>query len=208
MNLSAKYKRPTIVARLNDEGFIRGSARGVNNSELTSFKNFLNATGLFEYTLGHDQAFGVSIPNASLSHLHEIANKELAQYDFGTECYEVDFSRYATDKDIIDLISDISKYSDYWGTMNNEPLIYIQSIHITSADIQVMGKLKDTLKIVKNGVAYMKFHANDMIEELNEHNDIILNVVGRANMNEWMGKYTPQIFIDAYEIKENNIVEF
>jgi single-stranded-DNA-specific exonuclease len=52
MQLSAKYKKPTIVARLNDEGYIRGSARGLNASELTSFKDFLNSTGLFEYTAG------------------------------------------------------------------------------------------------------------------------------------------------------------
>ena len=52
MQLSAKYKKPTIVARLNDEGYVRGSARGLNASELVSFKDFLNSTGLFEYTAG------------------------------------------------------------------------------------------------------------------------------------------------------------
>ena len=52
MQLSARYNKPTIVARLNDEGYIRGSARGLNKSELKSFKDFLNSTGLFEYTAG------------------------------------------------------------------------------------------------------------------------------------------------------------
>ena len=52
MQLSAKYKRPTIVARVNDEGYLRGSARGLNNSELNSFKNYLDSTGLFEYCAG------------------------------------------------------------------------------------------------------------------------------------------------------------
>ena len=46
--LSARYNKPTIVARLNDEGYIRGSARGLNKSELKSFKDFLNNTNLFE----------------------------------------------------------------------------------------------------------------------------------------------------------------
>jgi single-stranded DNA-specific DHH superfamily exonuclease len=41
MKLSAKFKRPTIVARLNDQGFNRGSMRGLNQSELVSFKDFL-----------------------------------------------------------------------------------------------------------------------------------------------------------------------
>ena len=52
MQLASKYNRPTIVARLNDEGYIRGSARGLNQSELASFKTFLNDTDLFEYTMG------------------------------------------------------------------------------------------------------------------------------------------------------------
>lgn len=52
MQLSAKYKRPTIVARLNKEGYCRGSIRGVSNSELKDFKGFLNETGMFEYVEG------------------------------------------------------------------------------------------------------------------------------------------------------------
>ena len=67
MQLSTLYNRPTIVARLNSEGFVRGSARGLNQSELTSFKDFLNSTKLFEYTMGHDNAFGISIKNSDLA---------------------------------------------------------------------------------------------------------------------------------------------
>ena len=52
MELSQKFKRPTIVARLNDEGMIRGSARGLNDSELTDFKDFLTNSNYFEYAQG------------------------------------------------------------------------------------------------------------------------------------------------------------
>lgn len=51
----------------------------------------------------------------------------------------------------------------------------------------------------------MKFHAKDMIEDLKKYNDIKLEVVGRANMNEWMGTYTPQIFISNYQIEDNTL---
>ena len=66
MELSKKYNRPTIIARVNEEGFIRGSARGLNGSELESFKDFLNETGYFEYTAGHDNAFGICIGGCRL----------------------------------------------------------------------------------------------------------------------------------------------
>lgn len=52
MKLAAKYQRPTIVARLNDEGEIKGSSRGLNESELTSFKNFMDESGYFTFTAG------------------------------------------------------------------------------------------------------------------------------------------------------------
>ena len=66
-----------------------------------------------------------------------------------------------------------------------------------------MGKSADTVKIVKFGIAYMKFHAKEMLEELAKYNEIKLEVVGRANLNEWMGRYTPQIFISNYQIEDN-----
>ena len=52
MGLAAKYKKPTIVARLNEQGFDRGSARGVDKSELKDFKSFLMNSGYFEYAQG------------------------------------------------------------------------------------------------------------------------------------------------------------
>lgn len=68
-----------------------------------------------------------------------------------------------------------------------------------------MGAHQDTLKIEKFGIAYMKFHAKDMIEELDKYNEIKLEVVGRANLNEWGGNYTPQIFISNYQIDDNTL---
>ena len=36
MKMAAKFKKPTVVARLNKEGFIRGSMRNVANCPLSS----------------------------------------------------------------------------------------------------------------------------------------------------------------------------
>lgn len=208
MQLSQQYKRPTIVARLNDEGYIRGSIRGLSNSELTSFKNYLDSTGLCEYVQGHDNAAGVSIAAANLSRLHELANVQLAQYHLDDSYYEVEFVRQALADDLSDLIEDISNYKNIWSQNNNEPLIYVKDLHFNSSDVQVMGKNKDTIKIVKNGVAYMKFFAKDMIEELKQYNDVKMEVVGKMNLNHWMNTTTPQIFIENYEIKEDKLIDF
>ena len=198
--LAAKYKRPTMIGRLNDEGFDRGSIRGINDSELKDFKQYLLDTGYFEYVQGHANAAGYSLPDKYLKDLHEKANEDLNQIDFGDKYYEVNFQRMAMDSDIGAIISDIDKYSTLFGQHNPEPLICITNININKKDIQIMGKNADTVKIMKNGIAYMKFKANDFIEDLQGYDTISLNVVGRANMNYWGGQITPQIFIDGYEV--------
>lgn len=208
MQLSQRYKRPTIVARLNDQDYIRGSIRGLSNSELGSFKAFLDSTGLFEYVQGHDNAAGCSIKNSDLSKLHQIANERLSQYNFGEEYYEVDFERRASEADLGDLIRDLAQYKFVWSQQNTEPMIYVRDLYINRSDVQIMGKNKDTVKIVKNGVAFMKFFAKDMIEQLNQYDCLKLEVVGKANLNEWNGMTTPQIFIESYEIKEDNLLDF
>ena len=205
MQLSARYKRPTIVARLNDEGYIRGSARGLNKSTLGSFKNFLNETGLFEYTAGHDNAFGISISNKNLTKLHEIANEELKNVDFGENAYDVNFVRSAKDADIEKIIYSLDEIKHTWGQGNDEPLIYIENIFITQDDVQVIGKNKDTLKFEKNGITYIKFRAKEEIEQLKQFNDIKINLVGKGNVNEWMGRYTPQLIIEDMEMMDSTL---
>lgn len=205
MKLAAKYQKPTIVARLNEEGEIKGSSRGLNESELKSFKNFMDESGYFTFTAGHDNACGIGILDKNLSEFHEYANKELANVDFGESWYEVNFERIAADQDIKDLICDIAAHEDIWGQGNPEPLVHIKDINITKSDIRIMGKNQDTVKIEKFGIAYMKFHAKDFIQELGQYDSVKLEVVGRANLNEWGGYQTPQIFITNYQIDDNTL---
>ena len=198
--LSTRYNKPTIVARLNDEGYIRGSARGLNKSELKSFKDFLNNTNLFEYTAGHDNAFGISINNSYLSQFHNIANKELMNIDFGVNVYDIDFVRQAKDTDLDKIILDLNRYEQVWGQQNPEALILVKDIFIRKEDIQIIGKNKDTLKFEKNGIIYIKFHAKDIIPLLNQYEEMRINLIGKANLNEWGGKQIPQLFIEDLEV--------
>ena len=34
-------------------------------------------------------------------------------------------------------------------------------------------------------------------------NEIKINLIGKPNVNEWMGNKTAQIFIEAYELEDN-----
>lgn len=209
MKLAAKYKKPTIVARLNDQGYDRGSIRGVNNSPLESFKDFLTASGYFEYVQGHANAAGCSIQDKYLDDFHKYANEALKDMNFGENCYDVDFIRDATSPDLATLVKAIGGAGGIWGQHNSEPIVYVQHIKVDVNTIRIMGANKDTVKIETNGIAFMKFHAKDLIADLNNcHGTIEMEVVGKCNLNEWNGYITPQIFIDDYEIKQRSSFEF
>ena len=50
----------------------------------------------------------------------------------------------------------------------------------------------------------MKFKDTDFIEEVMNNRTKLLTIYGRANLNEWMGKQSVQIFISDYELNEDN----
>jgi len=209
MKCAAKYKKPTIVARLNNQGYDRGSMRGMNQSAMSSFKDFLESTGCFEYVAGHDNAAGVSISDGLLSHFHEIANEQLKDMDFGENCYDVNFIRDAYAQDLSAIIEDMDKYTGIWGQGNPEALVYVKNIPVKPSNITIMGSKKDTIKIEVNGICYMKFLAKELIDELSNHTgDMILEVVGKPNVNHWGGRSIPQLFIEELQIKDNNPWEF
>lgn len=208
MKLAAKFKRPTILARLGDDGINKGSLRNNSDCELTDFKKFLNDSNYFEYAQGHANAAGCAIKDSNLSAFHAYANEKLKDMDFGEGMYDVHFERSISHKDISDLIMDLGRYPEVWGQGSSEPMIHIFNILLDKKDIQVIGKTNDTLKFVINGITYIKFKATTMIEELRMYDKVNLSIVGRANINEWMGKRSPQIMIEAYDAKENNIYEF
>ena len=89
--------------------------RGMNQSELTSFKKFLEGSGLFEYVSGHDNAAGVSIQDDRLRNFHLYANEELKNIDFGENMYDVNFVRGADSKDLYDLVIDLASQNGIWG---------------------------------------------------------------------------------------------
>lgn len=207
MKLAAKYKRPTILARLNDEGYDRGSIRNVSDCELQDLKRFLNDSGYFEWVQGHANAAGASILDSNLRAFHNYANNALKDINFNEGVYNVNFCRNVDAADLEDLVYDLANASDVWGQNNPEALIYVPNIYLTKLEYKVIGTNKDTVKFEKNGVVFIRFHATDLIKKLDECNEIKISIVGKPNINVWMGQQTAQIFIEDYEVIDN-LLEF
>jgi single-stranded-DNA-specific exonuclease len=204
--LAARFKKPTIVARLNNQGFDRGSARVLNQSELKDFRQFLLNTEMFEYAQGHANAFGISIPDYKLREFHAYANEALRTIDFGENAYDVNFVRASNAADLSNLVMELGEASAIWGQNNPQPLIHVAAATVSPSSIRVMGANQDTVRIDIDGIPYIKFHAKDFIQELKaQTKPFAMEIVCKPNLNEWMGRITPQMIIEDCEIKETTL---
>jgi single-stranded-DNA-specific exonuclease len=154
------------------------------------------------YAEGHANALGVGVKDVNFSKLIDKADSDLRDYDF-TPCYKVDIIYQGSDfngKDIVDL----AELKAVWGQGVEEPLVAIENIKVTKANVQLMSADKNpTLKItLPNGTSLIKFRSsNEEYEKLcSELGCVTINVVGKCERNVWNGSITPQIIIEDYEI--------
>ena len=195
MNLAAEYKKPTMLGRLGTDNKFRGSCRGINESELKDFRQFLLDSNLMEFAEGHANSFGFEIKNNNIPKLINYANTKLATVNFNEGFYEVDYVLSANSTLIAPIITEMSDFKALWGKGNPECVMAIENIPVNNYEI--IGKNKDTLKFNFNNITYIKFKAQDLIDKILMISEpFIVNVVGRPNVNEWNGISKPQILID------------
>ena len=200
MSVVNKYHKPVMIGRRNNNNEIQGSIRSSGNfAGLPSFKKFLEDSGLVTYTAGHDNAAGWGLNGDKLQSLIKYANSHLKAEDF-ENCYIVDYILDGSEYND-ELLGSISAHPEYFGNHIDEPKIVIKNIPLQS--INVMGADKSSIKISYNGIDYVKFKDTDFIQEVMNNRMKKLTVYGRANLNEWMGKKSVQIFIDDYELVED-----
>lgn len=203
MGVAADHKKPVLLGRINNDGYLKGSMRGRGESELKDFKEFLLKSGYMEYVEGHANAAGFSIKASDVPKLYEYANRELADINFNEGFYEADFVVNGNCSYLSDMILDLNRGKDFYGQNCAEPIIISENITINTSAIQTIGSNKDTLKFVFNDITYIKFKAKDLIDEFAQYNDkISITVAGKGNVNSWGGRETPQIFIEEIEINE------
>ena len=127
----------------------------------------------------------------------------LANFDF-SPCYKVDFIYNGANEDFSQAIIDIARYKSIWGQEIGEPMVAIKNLKVTKDNLILMSRDKNpTLKItLDNGVSLIKFKSSEEEYE-NLYSDlgcVIIDIVGKCDINEWRGNITPQIKIEDYSI--------
>lgn len=220
--IMAKYQRPTCILTKvevpimdmvpKDKATVicyRGSARGYERSGITNFKDICEDTGLCEYAQGHQNAFGLSIPDVNINKFIEVTDYILK--DMQSEpVYYVDYIFKGVDVEA-EKILDIAWLSDLWGQNIEESLICIEDLKVTKDNLTLMSPdKKPTLKItLPNRLALIKFGSSqEEYESLLSSGYMKMNVIGKCNANEWNGNVTPQLLIEDYEITGESKFDF
>lgn len=201
MGVAAKYKKPVLLGRMTPDGkYLKGSIRNKDGGALRNLKTFLLSSGLMEYVEGHQEAAGFGIASSNIDKLLAYANQKLANVNFSEGLYDVDFIIRNKDFDLPALIRDLARGDKYWGQGCPQAVIAVENIK--PENISVIGTNSDTLRFTYNGTTFVKFKCKDLIEELRYIKDeYFFNIVGKANINRWGGRETPQILVDELEIK-------
>lgn len=208
--IMAKYQRPvcilTKVIKAGQKISYQGSARGCSKVGINDFKGVCAATGECMYEAGHQNAFGLGIYEQNIQAFLE--KTDAALKDASNEAiYYVD---YIWDKTTIDenKVLDIANLSHLWGQGLDESEIAIENLKISEDMVSVYEKRGITIKIsLDNGVSLLLFNAKEEDKQklkINNSGYVQLNIVGKCNKNEWMGRITPQIFITDYQITDSN----
>lgn len=181
----------------------QGSARGYELTGLTNFKDICDGAGV-EWTAGHQNAFGLCIAEDKINYFLNTIDLMLCNLGISTEpIYFVDYIYTGNDVNPEDILS-IAGLKSLWGKDFQEASIAIKDLKVSANMVNVYRKNSNTLKItLSNGVCLMKFNATEEECQRLENQKgayIQLNIVGKCHINEWLGNYTPQIFIDEYEI--------
>lgn len=193
--LLGKYNKPSIVYHINENKEIKGSMR----SNTGDFKDKLLKTGLFIFVAGHQDAAGIQIKPQSIDQIDSKLNDFFKDENF-EKIYFVDFSIPFEDLNY-DFIKDICDLKYIYSTNISEPLIYIENINVSTSQVSLMGASKNTIKIQTNEVDFIKYKSNE--EEYQDMIDwkdnISINIIGRASINEYNGKIYPQIIVENWE---------
>ena len=200
--LMAKYQRPCCMLTKRTENEVityEGSARGCDRAGVTEFKDICAATGVCEYTVGHQGAFGLGLSAENIDEfikktdeiLKDISSEPIYYVDYIWDYREVDGEK----------ILEIAEMDKFWGKDVDEALVAVKGIQITKDMITMMKS--NTVKItLSNNISIIKFRMPDEEYErlVSENGYVEIDAVCKCQINEWGGNTYPQLILEDYEI--------
>ena len=204
--IANQFQKPTMILNEtrneNDELVWAGSGRIFSQSNFTTFKEFLEYSGHFEFAQGHQGAFGCAIKAENVELFTQYANIELANFDF-TPKYYIDLeydANYLIPADVLN----IANFDNLWGQGIEEPFILVKNLKVSKDNISLLKEttLKITIPADGQDISLIKFGSSKSeFESLySDLGYVTIDVIGHFQKNVWNGNVSPQINIEDFEI--------
>lgn len=201
MELVKEFNKPALVLRdteLDGEHVYGGSGRNGNFYGLPDLKAMLTAAGGL-YQEGHANAFGSFLRKDQVDDIRNYFDAHLDAATFADTVYEVDYWFHTGETLDSEMLYEIASYDDLWGNSIPQPK-FAMDINYTADEIRVMGADGSSLKISHDGVDFVAFKCKDLIAQLQAKESGHITIVGRPQLNEWMGRKSVQVIIDDVEV--------
>ena len=201
MELVKEFNKPALVLRdteFDGEHVYGGSGRNGNFYGLPDLKAMLTAAGGL-YQEGHPNAFGSFLRKDQVDDIRNYFDAHLDAATFADTVYEVDYWFHTGETLDSDMLYEIASYDDLWGNSIPQPK-FAMDINYTADEIRVMGADGSSLKISHDGVDFVAFKCKDLIAQLQAKESGHITIVGRPQLNEWMGRKSVQVIIDDIEV--------
>lgn len=204
--LMAEYQRPTallIATEIDEELCWSGSARGYSRSNtIPDFRQFCEDSGFALFANGHQNAFGLCIPDSKINDFIKYSN-EIIKEEFSPS-YKVDYIYKTNTLKPLDILT-IGEYKSLWGQNLEEPMFAVEHIQVTKDMVTLMSPDKyPTLKIqLPGGIQCIKFRSSQEEYEMltcESSGAVTINLIGRPEINKYLDSVTPQLIIVDYEI--------
>lgn len=198
--LTDQYGKPAIVLLKSGNEIFKGSGRTIDTFQ--DFKNYCIESGYFKSCAGHAGAFGVVIEEKSLHKMIDDLKGSTLGED--SDCYRVD-KAYIDNVSAYDIVS-IDELNNYWSRGFDKPLFYVKLTKLSGDEIDVIGQKKNTIRIKKNNITYIKFKCEpEEIAKIKGMKVSEIELVGYFSVNEWNGNIYPQVLIEDLEFKGSEV---
>lgn len=190
-----QYYKPVFVLTDGKED-VKGSGRSIEGysmyEELNGCRDLLLRYG------GHRQAAGVTLKKENLSAFRKLLNERCRLNDLDlTQKVVIDMEMpfsSVTEEFIYEL-----KLLEPYGKANTKPVFVARNIKLSH--MRIVGKNRNVLKMYAedgNGTHIEAVYFGD-VETLMEYKNQRLSITYYPELNEYMGKTTPQIVITHYQ---------
>lgn len=199
--IMSRFKMPTLVLVKNKDNTFSGSGRGFEKT-VKDFRQWCLSTNLFDLAQGHDNAFGVIIPNDNLELLKHKLKVDFTETNEDSIVYDVD--EIYNNESNLEEVKVVNNNNYIFGGKLVEPTYGYKNLIISRAAMSQRGSV---VTFYHDGLEFICYKQDvGAIDSLKEsagfQQYFSVDLVGHPSRNNWSGRIKEQIVLDAFSFND------